>query len=490
MTLPAVTISKNVFTTGQAPASTTGILAILACSSDGTEDIPGGFSRTDLAVDEYGYGPLTDFAAYDINVANNPALLQKGADGWPGVMGTITEDFASGSATCVDLGDEPFDDYNVEVNFVTGGTVGVAGITYTWSTDGGQNVSGLQALGEATTIEIENTGVGFTVGGTFVAGDSFQCYTTRPQLNDAGVVASLAVLGMTRVPFEGVLIDCSATTSTVGLIDTILSGWEARGVFKFALINTPFKSNPQPSAQTEAAYATAMNTLVQNQTSIRQCVGVDGAHVASALTGWNLKRPTSLLLAARAMQIPIGEDPAYVGRGPIAGAQLADNLGNPFNHDEDLYPNLDGLRLVAMRSFAPGGPQGAYICNANTIQPTGGALPYLQHIRIMNRACEVAWAVLTQQLSLGVRKNPKKDPVTGIVTIFEPDAAKIDALVNEALFQPLKGQVSDVRFSLSRTDDMSAVPCEVNAVLSLVALAYIKGFLVQAQFTKTLTTAV
>ncbi len=488
MTLPAVTISKTVFTTGQAPASTTGILAILACSSDGDLDTPGGYSRTDLAVDDFGFGPLTEFGAYDINVANQPVILQKCTAGFPGAMGDITATLASGTATVVDLASTPYDDYNVNVTIVTGGTVATPGITYTWNVDN-QTESGLQALGAATSITLPDTGVAFTVGGTFVAGDTWQAYTSRPQLNDAGVVDSLAVIGNTRLPFEGLLIDCSATASTVGLIDTILSGWERRGVFKFALINTRFKENPQPTQESEANYAAAMNTLVANQTSIRECVGADGAHAASAITGFNLKRPTSLFLAARAMQIPIGEDPAYVARGPLVGAALSDNLGNPFNHDEDLYPNLDSLRLVSLRSFAPGGPQGAYICNANSIQPSGGAFPYLQHIRIMNRACEIAWAVLTTQLSKGVRKNPKKDPVTGAVTIFEPDAAVIDSLVNEALFQPLKGQVSDVQFTLSRTDDLNAVPVEVNAVLSLVALAYIKGFLVQAQFTKTLTTA-
>jgi hypothetical protein len=142
-----------------------------------------------------------------------------------------------------------------------------------------------------------------------------------------------------------------------------------------------------------------------------------------------------------------------------------------------------------MRSFAPGGPQGVYITDANTIQPDGGSFPYLQHIRIMNRACEVAWAILTRFLSRGVRKNPKKDPVTGAVYIFEPDASMIEAAVNEALVEPLKGQVSDFRFSLSRTDDMSAVPCKVNAKVSIVALAYIKKFAVTAEYTKTITTS-
>ncbi len=488
MTLPNTSISKNVFTTGQAPASTVGILAILACSSNGDVDVPGGYARTDLAITDLGYGPLTEFFAYDVNVANQPCLLQKGTAGFAGAMGTITKTLASGSATVVNASSTPFDDYDFRATIVNGGVAGVDGITYTTTNDGGDTESGITAMGATVTMTVPNTGLIFTLGGTFTAGDTFQCFTTRPQLNNTNVSDSLAVLGKSRLPYEGILIDCSANTSTVGLIDTILSGWESKGIFKFAIINSQFKVEPAASAETEAAYAARIGTMFNNQTSIRQCVGADGARVPSAITGWNLKRPTSLMLAARAMQIPIGEDPAYVARGAIAAAQVSDSNGNPQDHDEDLYPNLDTLRFTTLRSFAPGGPQGVYICNAKTIQPDGGAFPYLQHIRIMNRACEIVWAVLTQQLSRGVRKNPTKDPLTGAVTIFEPDAAAIDALCNEALVQPMKGQVSQVQFVLSRTDDLNPVPAVVTGVLSLVALAYIKGFQVQAQFSKTLKT--
>ena len=108
----------------------------------------------------------------------------------------------------------------------------------------------------------------------------------------------------------------------------------------------------------------------------------------------------------------------------------------------------------------------------------------------MNRACEIAWSILTTQLSRGVRKNPKPDPVTGVVTIFEPDAAAIESLVNDALIPALGKAVSSAQFQLSRTDNMSAVPCIVTGTLSIVALAYIKGYQIQAQFVKSLQSQV
>lgn len=491
MSLPAVTITKQTFSTVQAPASSVGILAIVAASSTGTVNAPAGFSRSDLAVTADGYGPLTELAAYTLNVANHPIVAVKGTAAFPGTYGSISTTLGTGTSTVVANASAPFDHYNVQVNIVTGGTRGTAGIVYTYSLDGGTTVSGATALGTATTLSIPNSGVAFDIGaGTVATGASWQVFTERPLLNDTNVTDALTALGTTRLPFEGVLIDSSATTSTVGLVDTILSGWEARGVFKFAILNSRLKIEPSATGETEAAYAAALTTTFGSQTSIRVCVGADGAHVPSPISGNTIKRPASMLLGARAMQIPIGEDPAYVGRGPLQAAQIADGNGNPFDHDEDLYPTLDSLRLAALRSFAPGGPQGVYFCNANTMQPSGGAFPYLQHIRIMNRACEIAWFILTTQLSRGVRKNPKADPVTGAVYIFEPDAALIESLVNDALTQPLKGQVSAARFSLSRTDNLAATPTTVNGVVSIQALAYIKGFAVSAEFNKTISTAV
>jgi hypothetical protein len=487
--LPQVTIQKNVFSTVGAPPSQVGILAIIASSSTGTLNLPGGYARTDLAVSAYGYGPLTDYAAYVISVANNPVVLQKANATYPGTYGAITTSM-TGSSAITAGSSTPYDHYNIGVNIVNGGTIGVAGITYTYTTDGYNLTSGVQALGTANTLTIPNTGVTFNLGaGTLYANDSWVCYTERPFPNDSDVLTSLTALSLSRAPWEIALVDSSMTTRTVGLIDTFLAGLEAKGIFKAVLLNTRFKLEPLPNTESEAAYLAAMTTLVQNQTSIRICVGADGGHVPSLITAWNLKRPTSLLVAARAMSTTMGVDPAYVALGPLNGVQIANSLGNPFDHDEDLYPNLDNIRLMSLRSFAPGGPQGVYVTNANTIQPTGGAWPYLQFIRIGNQAATIAWFILATQLSRGVRKNPKADPTTGAVYIFEPDASTIESLVNNAYIQPFKGQVNAIQFSLSRTDNLAVVPASLTGLISIVALAYIKGFSIQLQYNKTIQVA-
>ena len=49
--------------------------------------------------------------------------------------------------------------------------------------------------------------------------------------------------------------------------------------------------------------------------------------------------------------------------------------------------------------------------------------------------------------------------------------------------------MSSVLFSLSRTDDLSVTPAIVHGTVSIVAKAYIKGFQVQAEFSKVIQVA-
>jgi hypothetical protein len=59
--------------------------------------------------------------------------------------------------------------------------------------------------------------------------------------------------------------------------------------------------------------------------------------------------------------------------------------------------------------------------------------------------------------------------------------------VNQSLTE-LKSQVSDLRFTLSRTDNIGANgPVTVNGDIKLSALAYVKEYDVNASFVRTVT---
>lgn len=489
--IPNVSVTKIAFNTGVVAPSPVGVGAIIAAGSTGTKNQAAGFARDDLMLAAMGV-PISEFGSYMMQVGGNQVVAVESNASIAGAYGAITSTPGTGtSAVTADGVSLPFDDYDVLITIVAGGTVGTAGITYTTSLDGGEDTSGVLALGTANSITIPGTGVKVNLGaGTLAAGATYQFFTSRPQPNNTDLTAALEALRQTRLPWEGVLIDAAYATGTVGVVDTWLAGLEAKGQFHFAVLNTRHKTLPVPLTETEAAYGTAMQNLTQNDASIRLCVGVDAADYTSTLSGVSQPRPTSMFLMARAMLIPVGEDPAFVGRGNLPGAGIADGSGNPRWHDEDLFPGLDNLRLVALRSFSPGGPQGVYINNANVLSPAGSDFVWLQHVRTANVACSIAWQILTGQLSIGVGKKPK-DPVTGLVYILEQDAQKLEEMVNAGFATPLKKQVAAVQFKLSRTDDLSSNSSStVNGTIEVVALAYLKNFKVTQAFVKSISVTV
>lgn len=492
--LPSVDITKAAFATGVVPPQPTGFMAIVAAGSTGTTNQPSSFTRDDLVLSTYGL-PMADYASYMIQIGRKPVVPVKSTTAVAGAYGSITAT-GTGTSVCSSVG-APLDEYDILITIVNGGTVGSSGITYTWSADGGDDTSGVQSLPASTPAPVVMSFDGLTLAevqfgaGTLLAGQTFQCFTTRPQPNNTDLAASLLALGQTRQAWEGVFLDAVYGTGTVGQVDTWLQGLEAIGQFHFAILNTRHKNQPVPTAETETAFATAMQTLTQNDASDRICVGTDAADYTSTLTGISQPRPVAMFLAARAMLIPVGEDPAYTGRGPLGGSPtIADARSNPRWHDEDLFDTLDGLRLVTLRSFAPGGPQGVYITNANVISAAGSDFVWLQHVRTLNLACSIAWAVLSNQLSIGVGKQPA-DPQTGQVFIQEKDAQKIEGLVNAGFATPLKGQCNAVQFTLARDDDLSSNSSStVHGTVAMVSLAYLKKFAVTATFTKSIAVKV
>lgn len=491
--LPRVTINKADGQTGAVKPSPEGVLAIIAPSEKGTPNQAASFARQDLVLAADGNGPMVEYCAYVMAVSQNQVTT---------VVPTTTTAASYGSVTPTALGTSvvtagataPLDDYAVLFTVVNGCTIGVTGGTYTVSLDGGATTSGVLALGTASSITVAlppsaggtSSGVSFNfAAGTLLAGGVFTCNVLHARMNNSDLLSALEALRVTRLPWEIVLVDGEASSASIAAVDTWLTTQEASGIFRAGLLNTRHKTLPAPTGETEAAFLTAMTTLTASLATIRLGVGTDAGDMVSAVTGFTMPRPVSLAVAARAMLIPIGEDPAFVGRGAVADFQVASG-GNPKWHDEDLFPGLDDLRLMSLRSFGQNGPQGVYITNAPVLSPFGSDYVYLQQIRVMNRACEIAWGVLTTQLSVGVAKKAP-EPVTGAVYIEEQDAQRIEGLVNDAFRTPLKGQASGVRFALARNDDLSSNSgATVHGDVQVAGLAYIKRFAVVSKFVKSL----
>lgn len=475
--IPSVSITKTDGNTGVVKPSADGILAIIAPSEKGTLNQPGAYARQDLAQNDFGYGPLVEYAAYVMSVARKPVVLIRCAASTAATNGTVTHTGAGTSV--VTATGTPLDDFDVVITIVTGGTIGVAGITYTYSLDGGKTTSGVQALGTSTTITIPNSGVvASCAAGTLLAGQVEAFSTKHARVTSGDLTTALEALRTYGGSWEAILVCAEADATMISALDLWLSAREGDGKYRSAVLNSVFRT----SAQSEAQYLTAMTTAFGASSSTRLVVCGDAGDLASAVRGIRQRRPVALGLAARGMLIDVARDAAYVVDGPIQGFSITDDRLNPKYHDEALFPGLDDIRLASMRSIA--GREGAFINNPLLLSPSGSDYVYWQHTRVMNKACEIAFQLLTGVLSRGVRK----DNTTGY--ILEEEAQNIEGLVNAELEKQLKkpGRVSDVAFVLSRTDDLSSnAGATLNGQLEVSALAYVKKFAVNSKFTKKIT---
>lgn len=490
--LPSVKIQKTDGNTGVVLPSAAGNLAIIAPAPQGPVNAPATYTRKTDAASDFKAGPLPEMGAYDMDVSGNPVLLINPTASVPATYNglTVTGAPLSSPAAITAGATDPYDDYpGVIVTFLNAGVRGVTGIQYTYSLDGGQNVSPAQNLGVATTITIPNSGVSFNIGaGNIAAGEQVTCTTTCPRMNNMDLTNALEALRTTKAPWDTVLIfgECDATM--VDTVSTWMAALEQRGVYKSAILNTRFRNIA--ASETEGAYATALGTLLGASAAgegLSLLVCADGAEMPQPISGIVMKRPTSIFVAARGMSIDVSEDPAYVDRGPILDATLSDARSNPLDHDETLYPGLDDQRLTTLRTFDdPTSPQGTFITNARIFSANGSDYVFWQQGRVMNLLCTIAYQRLTRKLSKGVLK----DPATG--HILESEAKDIEDDVNgqfdSQAVESTPKRCSAAEFDLSRTDDLTSnAGAIVTGDVKLDALAYIKGFNVRTRFVKTIS---
>lgn len=480
--IPNVGITKVDRQTGVVRPSLTGVLAIIAPCEKGSLNTPQGYTDAKLALADLGRGPLTGWAGAVMGITKKPVVLIRSKSSTAGSVGSPTTVGGGTSVVTVANSPTPYDDYDIQVLFLSGGTVGTDKPRYAVSFDGGRNFSGSYAL-STSTLTIADAGFSFSfAAGTVLEGQTVSVTTTGPRCSDTDDLAdALEALRVSRLNWEAVLlhgeIKESLSTVTVSQVNTWLTDLQTKGRFRTAVLNLRKKG----ASESEAAYLTAATTATASSTSLDIVVAADAGDVFDRLLNATVTRPAGVFVAARGMAVDAAEDVAYVARGALDGVKISDTRGNPLHHDEALYPGLDDLRLATLRSIE--GRQGTYINNAPVLSPDGSDYVYWQHARIANRACEIAYQTLTDMLSKGVDKSPTVGP-NGERYIAEEAAKLIEGIVNAALSE-LRGRTSEIQCVLSRTDDISSnAGATITAKVEIVALAYVKQFAVSVGYVK------
>jgi hypothetical protein len=479
MPTPSTDITKKDGGTGVVRPSPRGVLAIVSGALAGSFAAQS-FARRELVQAAYGHGKMAEQAAYVLPNTKKPIVTVRCDHTTDGAYSALTITGA-GTSIITAGATEPVDEFNVVVLFTVAGTVGSAGIKYKYSINGGESFSKVLALGTANTITIPDTGVSLALAaGTILLDEKVEFSTTAPKITNADLPVALEALRVTSSPFEAVLVDMEADATTVGLVDLWLKDIATKGKFKTVVLTA--RRRDVAGDETEAEYKDALDAMFDAAASTDVLVCADVGDVVSPIRGITQPRETGLFVAARGMAIRLGVDPAFVELGPLPGVRITDVQNNPKYHNEELFPGLDDIRMTTLRTIE--GFEGVYITNANLLSAASSDFVFWQHARTINRGCEIAYQILTKQLSRGVEKDPTPGP-NGERYIREAEAQRLESLVNAELNRELvtPREVDDMVCIVSRTDDLrSNAGAEVTVEIQSVSLAYVKKFTVGVGF--------
>jgi hypothetical protein len=449
MSQPSVVITEQDGAIGTLPPGAGGLLAVAGASSLGTADVPAIYARVSDLVAARGVGPGVEAAALYIDRYSRPVLFCPTGTTTAGAMGTIDDESVVGTAKdfiTATPAIEPLDDYEAKILIVTGGTTGIAGITYRYSLDGGRTYSPIQSLGTGLIIAIPNSGVSFsiTTAKTLVASDYWTARTTAPAANSTEIgtaidalVASTNVWDMCLVAglMDGTLFDALAAKAAA-----VAAAGKER--WFFAHMRMP------AVGESESTYKTAMDAIFSTRSSVHIALGSGAVKVISSVSGRKYKRPSAFVSAAREASLSEEVNAARIDLGPFAGVSIRDDNGNADEHDESLNPGLDDSRYYVLRTWQ--GRQGVYVNRPRIFSAEGSDFRLVPHRRVMN----LGKRTIRSYLELRVNREIRVDRTTG--RILESEALEIDTAANAQLAAALltKPKASDAVFRLSRTDNI------------------------------------
>jgi hypothetical protein len=450
MTQPAVTITELDGALGN--LATGGLLALIGTSSMGPIDLPATFARIADVQANFGTGPLVEAAARAIDLYGQPVCVVRAAAGGAtdGTYSAVDSTGVTGTAVpTVDATVKPYDSYDVRVNIVTGGTVGVAGIQLTVSLDGGITTSQLYTAGVANFILITEANVKISLGaGTLVAGDWFTVSTFAPNPDSTTYLTALTALGNSLVSWRVCAIVGTVDAATAGSIDQKFVGFQAAHKPRYFIANTRLPDFI--AGETEAAYLSSLSAAFHDFATTFGSIAAGAVQLPSSVSGRQYKVPVSYAAGPLIASVDEDVDVADINLGSIPGARLADTNGNPILglHNESLNPGLDDARFLTLRTWV--GVEGVYVNRPRVMSATGSDFYLVPHRLIMNLGEDALYQYLIRRLNQGVQVNKK----TGY--ILESVALEIEAGGTAAMTAVLlaKPKASDCSFKLSRFDNV------------------------------------
>ncbi len=384
-------------------------------------------------MDTLGQGPLVEAAAHSLAVAGGQVYCVPVSVGGSGLVGQPTHTGSGAANWSINIKGSPRDAYEVVLQIVQPGAVGVA--TFIYSLDGGESFSPEITIPGSASYVLSDTGMtlNFT-GGPFAAGDthSFSCSTpgfSLIELNDALTALFADSREWRLLHVVGTSGYGYAAPAIAAVVDVALTA--AENAFRY--VRGIVEELDIPDANMISEFASFASRRVG--------VAAGFADLTSSITGRVLKRPAAWPAVAHAMSISISQDWGAVEDGALPG------VGKLYR-DERVTPGLDAKQFITLRTFV--GVNGAYVTTGRCMAPVGSDYALIQNGFVMDVACRAARQALLPFLNSKVRV----DATTG--AILEVDARSIEATVEAALNAVLtsKGHASSVEVKVSRVENI------------------------------------
>ena len=424
-------------------------------------------------------GPLVDHACTILRRTAKPLIVMRSNSNTDGAYDAINLTGVTGG--CVPSADssvKPYGEYEAYFEVVTGGTVGVAGITYKTSLDDGRTLSTLKSLGTATSITIAEGNVKWHLtSATLNAGDIVRQRTEAPFEGNTEFADALTAIGESSLNWDVAYAASKMSGTQAGAVDTWLEALWAKQIHKAARLN----ARSPAVGESEAAYLASLTADFAGTTSKRMTVSAGYCEMQSGASGARrYRRSAGLITACRALGktfVPWKNDLGQVDLGNVGGdVRIRDAKGNRKSglHDEFIDPGLDAAQFETLTSLP--GFTGAYVTTPRAMASVGSDYYLWQYAAVTNRAADA----VTQALMLRCRKPIRANPKTGYIR--DAEARDIDKYVASYVRNAVGDAVSGFTFAIGRYDNLLAANAKATAKLRMVPLAYPVGFAVEMGF--------
>lgn len=428
--------------------------ALIGVSSRGPFNVPLSFSDPTQVVTKLGFGPLSTALVDQLSQGGGTVV---GMRLEAGIAGAFEPDLNNPDEV-VGITGQPLESLDLIVTITTGGEVGDAAFTY--SLDGGDNVS--IPFATAAVFEVPGTGVTLTFTSTdpYVAGSRYRFGVAAPQASVGDVQRGVRTLFDSPMLYEYIHL-CQPSDNAVWAALSALAQ-EAEGQFRYIFF---IAETVAPEGDPDVW---VQNLLVQKETFSSKRVLLCAAYgeVADSITGQFRVQNLASRLGARLSRSKVSENPGWVQRGAIDGLIVAAPfVDTPFGK-QPLYNNghaltLDTAGFTAIHQIPS--RDGYFFVDGRMASEATSDYRTVPYRRVMDKAVALVHSALVDHVQEGV------DPVDLDVSL----AALIADAESPLRLMAGNGEIRGGRVTIPPGQDLLASQ-QLRVVVRIIPLGYLR----------------